>query len=85
MKTPKKLVSCHNNASVAEQTVTKFNGDGGEHSHTEKRRVEGESSEDTKKVSFMSQQCKTSLRHAGQYTTNCNGDGVNTHTLKNVE
>ena len=58
------LVSCHKKAGVAEQSVTKFNGDGGEHSHTEKRRVEGESSEDTKKVSFMSQQCKTSLTDA---------------------
>ncbi len=46
---------------MREQFVTKFNGDGVEHSHTEKRRVEGQSSEDTKKVSFMSQQSKTSL------------------------
>ena len=60
----KKLVSCHQKASVAEQSITVFNGDGGEHSHSEKRRVEGQSSEDTKKVSFMSQECKTSLRHA---------------------
>ena len=26
---------------LTEQSVTNFNGDGGEHSHTEKRRVEG--------------------------------------------
>ncbi len=37
MKTPKELVSCHKNASIA---VTNFNGDGGEHSQPEKRRVE---------------------------------------------
>ncbi len=28
-------------ARVAEQSVTNINGDGGEHSHAEKRRVEG--------------------------------------------
>jgi hypothetical protein len=41
VKIPKELVSCHQKAGVAEQSITNFNGDGGEHSHTEKCRVEG--------------------------------------------
>ncbi len=41
-------------AGVAEQSITKFNGDGGEHSHAEKRCVEGHGVVKTpKKVSFM--------------------------------
>ena len=42
----------------AGQCITNFNGDGGEHSPTEKCRVEGQSGEDTKKVSFMSTKSK---------------------------
>jgi hypothetical protein len=42
VKTPKELVSCHKKAGVAEYSITNFNGDGSEHSHAEKRRVEGQ-------------------------------------------
>ena len=43
-ETPKELASCHKKCKHhhAGQCVTNFNGDGGEHSHTEKRRVEGQ-------------------------------------------
>ena len=49
---------------IAEHSITNFNGDGGEHSHTEKRRVEGHRTVKipkkryTKIVSLMSQKNK---------------------------
>ena len=57
VETQKRVSFMSQKARVAEHSITNFNGDGGEHSHPEKRRVEGQNSEDTKKVSFMSQQC----------------------------
>ncbi len=41
MSTKKKTFSFIYIPDVPEQPVTNFNGDGGEHSQTEKRRVEG--------------------------------------------
>ena len=80
VETHKKLVSCHKKASVAEQPVTTFNGDGGEHSHPEKRRVEGQIVKTPKKLVS----CHNNASVPEQTVTKFNGDGVNTHILKNV-
>ncbi len=72
VETQKKLVSCHQKAGVAEQSITNFNGDGREHSLPEKRRVEGQSSEDTKKELVS---CHKKASVAEQSITNFNGHG----------
>ncbi len=81
MKTPKKLDSCHKKASVAEQSITNFNGNGGEHSHPGKRRVEDHRVVKTPKELVS---CHINASIPEQTITNLNGDGVNTHSLKNV-
>ena len=77
-KTKRKCVSI---LCIAEQSVTNFNGDGGEHSHSEKRRVEGHRVVKTPKELVS---CHKKAGVAEQSITNFNGDGVNTHRLKNV-
>ncbi len=73
VETQKKLVSCHKKASVAEQSVTTFNGDGGEHSQSEKRRVVGQRVVKTPKELVS---CHKKAGVAEQSITNFNGDGV---------
>jgi hypothetical protein len=62
---------------IAEQSVTNFNGDGGEHSHPEKRRVEGQKWKRHKKKLVS---CQQKAGVAEQTITNFNGNGVE-HSL----
>ncbi len=80
MRYKKKLVSCHQKADVAEQTITKINGDGGEHSHPEKRRVEGQIVKTPKKL--VSCHNNASVPHAGhgKKTEEWDGRGAHSYT-----